>query len=86
VKKPAPLTRNKDATIIRHWRAAEGRPHGIDQACARDYRQTIEQVPLDAGDIIMTGTSPGAALSPDDRIECGVGGVGVLKVTIGKGE
>ena len=34
----------------------------------------------------MTGTSSGAALFPDDRIECGVGGVGVLKVTIGKPE
>jgi fumarylpyruvate hydrolase len=33
----------------------------------------------------MTGTPPGvAALSPGDRIECGVDGVGTPKVTIGK--
>jgi Fumarylacetoacetate (FAA) hydrolase family len=38
-----------------------------------------------AGDIIMTGTPAGvAALSPGDRIECGVDGIGTLKVTIGK--
>jgi fumarylpyruvate hydrolase len=42
-----------------------------------------EQVRLGAGDIIMTGTPAGvAALSPGDRIECGVDGVGTLKVTI----
>src|SRR5882757_4448317 len=44
-----------------------------------------EQVALGAGDIIMTGTPAGvAALSPGDRIECGVDGVGILKVAIGK--
>jgi fumarylpyruvate hydrolase len=43
------------------------------------------QVSLGAGDIIMTGTPAGvAALSPGDRIECGVDGVGMLKVEIGK--
>ena len=46
-----------------------------------------EQVSLGAGDIIMTGTPAGvAALSPGDKIECGVDGVGTLKVTIGKPE
>src|SRR6266851_941694 len=44
-----------------------------------------EQVTLGAGDIIMTGTPAGvAALSPGDRIECGVDGIGTLKVTIGQ--
>src|SRR5258708_468757 len=44
-----------------------------------------EQVTLGAGDIIMTGAPAGvAALSPGERIECGVDGVGALKVTIGK--
>lgn len=44
-----------------------------------------EQVSLGAGDIIMTGTPAGvAALSPGDKIECGVDGIGTLKVTIGK--
>jgi len=44
-----------------------------------------EQVSLGAGDIIMTGTPAGvAALSPGDQIECGVEGIGTLKVTIGK--
>jgi len=39
------------------------------------------------GDIIMTGTPAGvAALSPGDRIECGVDGIGTLKVTIGQPE
>jgi fumarylpyruvate hydrolase len=43
------------------------------------------QVSLGAGDIIMTGTPAGvAALSPGDRIECGVDGVGTLKVEIGQ--
>jgi len=43
-----------------------------------------EQVSLGAGDIIMTGTPAGvAALSPGDKIECGVDGIGTLKVTIG---
>ena len=46
-----------------------------------------EQVSLGAGDIILTGTPAGvAALSPGDRIECGVDGIGTLKVTIGKPE
>ena len=44
-----------------------------------------EQVSLGAGDIIMTGTPAGvAALSPGDKIECGVDGIGTLKVTIGQ--
>jgi fumarylpyruvate hydrolase len=43
-----------------------------------------QQVTLGAGDLIMTGTPAGvAALSPGDRIECGVDGIGTLKVTIG---
>jgi len=42
------------------------------------------QVELGAGDIIMTGTPAGvAALVPGDTIECGVDGIGTLKVTIG---
>jgi fumarylpyruvate hydrolase len=42
------------------------------------------QVELGAGDIIMTGTPAGvAALAPGDKIECGVDGVGTLKLTIG---
>ena len=42
---------------------------------------------LEPGDIIMTGTPAGvAALSPGDKIECGVDGVGTLKVAIGKPE
>ena len=44
-----------------------------------------QQVALGAGDIIMTGTPAGvAALSPGDKIECGVDGIGTLKVAIGK--
>jgi fumarylpyruvate hydrolase len=44
-----------------------------------------QQVALGAGDIIMTGTPAGvAALSPGDQIECGVDGIGILKVAIGK--
>ena len=44
-----------------------------------------EQVALGAGDIIMTGTPAGvSALSPGDKIECGIDGIGTLKVTIGK--
>jgi len=43
-----------------------------------------QQVTLAAGDLIMTGTPAGvAALNPGDRIECGVDGVGTLKVTLG---
>ncbi|MCB1413387.1 MAG: fumarylacetoacetate hydrolase family protein [Xanthobacteraceae bacterium] len=43
-----------------------------------------EQVALAAGDIIMTGTPAGvAALAPGDAIECGIDGVGTLRVTIG---
>jgi fumarylpyruvate hydrolase len=49
--------------------------------------QLSQQVSLGAGDIIMTGTPAGvSALSPGDRIECGVDGVGILKVNIGKPE
>ncbi len=41
------------------------------------------QVALGAGDIIMTGTPAGvAALSPGDRIEAGIDGIGTLKVAI----
>jgi fumarylpyruvate hydrolase len=44
-----------------------------------------EQVALGAGDIIMTGTPAGvAAVSPGDKIECGVDSIGTLKVTIGQ--
>lgn len=43
-----------------------------------------QQVGVGAGDIIMTGTPAGvAALAPGDRIECGIDGVGTLKVQIG---
>lgn len=43
------------------------------------------QVSLGAGDLILTGTPAGvAALSPGDNIECGVDGVGTLKVQIAK--
>ena len=46
-----------------------------------------EQVTLGAGDIILTGTPAGVgALVPGDKVECGVDGVGTLKVTIGKPE
>lgn len=46
--------------------------------------QLSQQVALDAGDIIMTGTPAGVSrLQPGDRIECGCDGVGTLKVTIG---
>jgi fumarylpyruvate hydrolase len=47
--------------------------------------QLSQQVAIGAGDIIMTGTPAGvAALSPGDTIQCGVDGVGTLKVAIGK--
>ena len=47
--------------------------------------QLSQQVALGAGDIIMTGTPAGvAALSPGDKIECGVDGIGTLKVSIGE--
>lgn len=43
------------------------------------------QVSLGAGDIIMTGTPAGvAALQHGDNIECGIDGVGTLKVSIAK--
>jgi fumarylpyruvate hydrolase len=43
-----------------------------------------QQVELAAGDIIMTGTPAGvAAIVAVDNIECGVDGVGTLKVSIG---
>lgn len=46
-----------------------------------------EQVALDAGDIILTGTPAGVGpLTPGDRIECGIDGVGTLKITIGAPE
>ncbi|WP_438278459.1 fumarylacetoacetate hydrolase family protein [Nitrobacter sp.] len=46
--------------------------------------QLSQQVALDAGDIIMTGTPAGVSrLQPGDRIECGCDGVGTLAVTIG---
>jgi fumarylpyruvate hydrolase len=42
-----------------------------------------QQVTLGAGDVIMTGTPAGvAALNPGDHIECGVDGVGTLKVSL----
>ena len=43
-----------------------------------------EQVALEAGDIIFTGTPAGVgALKPGDKIECEVAGVGKLTVTMG---
>ena len=46
-----------------------------------------EQVTLDAGDIILTGTPAGVgALVPGDKVECGIDGVGTLIITIGKPE
>ena len=45
------------------------------------------QVSLAAGDIIMTGTPAGVSqLQPGDKLECGVDGVGTLKVSIGQPE
>ena len=47
--------------------------------------QLSPQVEIGAGDIILTGTPAGvAALAPGDKIECGVDGVGTLKVSIGE--
>jgi fumarylpyruvate hydrolase len=44
-----------------------------------------QQVEIGAGDIILTGTPAGvAALAPGDKIECGVDGIGTLKVSIGE--
>ena len=44
-----------------------------------------QQVALSAGDIIMTGTPAGVGpVEPGDKIECGIDGLGTLKVTIGK--
>jgi fumarylpyruvate hydrolase len=41
------------------------------------------QVTLGAGDIILTGTPAGvAALTSGDKIECGIDGIGTLKVSI----
>src|SRR6185312_16112535 len=49
--------------------------------------QLSQQVRLAAGDIIMTGTPAGVSqLQPGDKLECGVDGVGTLKVNIGKPE
>ena len=49
--------------------------------------QLSQQVKLAAGDIIMTGTPAGVSqLQPGDKLECGVDGVGTLKVNIGKPE
>ena len=44
-----------------------------------------QQVNVAAGDIIMTGTPAGvAAVQRGDKLECGIDGVGTLKVSIGK--
>lgn len=44
-----------------------------------------QQVDIAAGDIIMTGTPAGvAAVQPGDKLECGIDGIGTLKVSIGK--
>ena len=43
-----------------------------------------EQVEIAAGDVIFTGTPAGVgAVTPGDRIECEIAGVGTLMVTIG---
>jgi fumarylpyruvate hydrolase len=47
--------------------------------------QLSEQVALAAGDIILTGTPAGVgALAAGDKIECGIDGIGTLKVSIGQ--
>lgn len=44
-----------------------------------------QQVSVRAGDIIMTGTPAGvAALEPGDKVECGIDGIGTLKIEICK--
>lgn len=46
-----------------------------------------EQVTLDAGDIILTGTPAGVgALVPGDKVECGIDGIGTLTIAIGQPE
>lgn len=46
-----------------------------------------EQVTLDAGDIILTGTPAGVgALVTGDKVECGIDGIGTLRIAIGKPE
>ena len=46
--------------------------------------QLSQQVSLAAGDIIMTGTPAGVgAVNKGDRVECGIDGIGTLKVSIG---
>jgi 2-keto-4-pentenoate hydratase/2-oxohepta-3-ene-1,7-dioic acid hydratase (catechol pathway) len=46
-----------------------------------------EQVTLDAGDIILTGTPAGVgALVAGDKVECGIDSIGTLKIAIGQPE
>jgi fumarylpyruvate hydrolase len=43
-----------------------------------------EQVAMEAGDVIFTGTPAGVgAVQPGDKIECEIAGVGKLAVTMG---
>ena len=82
-----PSRQGQDLALGQRHRTAEGRPHRLIWNVPEIIWKLSQQVSLGAGDIIMTGTPAGvAALSPGDRIECGVDGVGTLKVTIGKPE
>ncbi len=78
----------QDLAVGQRHRTAEGRPHRTDLERAGDHlRSCRSRSRSRAGDIIMTGTPAGvAALSPGDKIECGVDGIGTLKVTIGQPE
>ncbi len=86
-EEPAPA-RNKDATIIRHWRAAEGPPHGVDLERARNYRQTVRAGFARRRRSHHGGSAGGhrGAVARRPNRNAGVDGVGTLKVTIGKGE
>ena len=62
----------------------EGRSHRTDLERAEIIWQLSQRSKLTAGDVIMTGTPAGVSqLQPGDKIECGVDGVGTLKVSIG---
>src|SRR4029079_10067830 len=65
----------------------EGDITGLIQNVPEIIWQLSQQVALAAGYIIMTGTPAGVSqLKPGDKIECGVDGVGTLKVSIGNPE
>ena len=83
-----PPVQGQDLALGQRHRTAEGRPHRTDLERARDHRETVGAGRARRRRYHHDGNAGRRRRSsqPGDKIECGVDGIGTLKVAIGQPE